>query len=165
MIVLPFRFRSVIAVTVVVCLAMGFFMVKDTQSKDKFEKISGHITYLEKKFNDLPNREAGKFRFLKLDNYPYAIELFVGKDLGDFKPKFEQVDNLKVGDPVTVYYYETNSDRNDLINRHVKFIDRQGINYFEQGSSLITIGIIVIVLCVLLDAFCFYLWKKGKMPF
>lgn len=120
---------------------------------------------LDKHYRQLPVRDAGKFRYLKLDNYPYVFELFTGKDPGDFSPKLSRIDELKKGDKITIYMYESNDINRDGINRNAMFIDRNGTSYFQKGNSKQLLGIIMIALLFGLIIFCYALWKKGKMEF
>lgn len=136
MLVLPIRFRVISAVSVIIIIFMLFVMRRDSQQKKNYDKVSGTIAYIDQQFGKWPNRDFGKYRYIRLDEYPYTFELFIGKDVGDFKPKFEQVDKLALGDVITVYYYETNDMQNDGINRHAKFIDKESMTYFEAGNSI-----------------------------
>ncbi|MEP6512808.1 MAG: hypothetical protein ABJA79_02990 [Parafilimonas sp.] len=79
--------------------------------------------------------------------------------------QFEQVDKLKIGESITVYYYETSNIDDDGINRNVKFIDENDDNYFEAGSSKNILGIAVIFICVLVMVWAYFLWKKNKISF
>jgi len=54
---------------------------------------------------------------LQIEGYSYPFEIFVGKESADFKPKYEQVDNLKVGDIISVFYYETVDTQREGVNR------------------------------------------------
>ena len=165
MIVLPLRFRVIIALCIVISIAMGIAMMRDSKPKYNYEQVSGTIVSIDNHFRNQPTHDVGKFRYLQLDTYPYILELFIGKDFGDFKPKFEQVDNLHTGDVVTVYYYDTNDIKSDGINRHVKFIDKAGENYFAAGSAMHYVGLFIIVSCILLSLLSYYGWKQNKIAY
>jgi len=165
MIVLPLRFRVIVAIAIIIMIAMIVVMFRDSQNKEEYDKIEGQITFIDKRFNQWPVRDFGKYRYIQMDQYPYVMELFIGKEWGDFKPKFEQVDNLKIGDTITAYYYETNDITNDGINRTVKFIDKNGVSYFEAGNAQNVMGVFVIVISMLLIVYAYYLWKKNKISY
>ena len=90
-----------------------------------------------------------KHRYLKIDTYPYIFEIFIGKDVGDFKPKYEQIDNLKIGDKIHIYYDELIDTRLEKINRLAQFIDKDGVSFFERGTSDVTMGIFAIFLAII----------------
>lgn len=161
---LPLMFRTIAAIAVVMSLLAGYMLFRDTQEKEAFEKINGNITFIDKQFGKWPIRHQGKYRYIQLDSYPYTFELFVGKEPGDFKPRFEQVDALKVGDPVTVYQ-DGSGGTEEGISRNVMFIDKNGVSYFEKGNSTMAIGIAIFIIAGLLVLFAYYQWKKGKIPF
>lgn len=162
--VLPLTFRTIAAIAVVMSLLVGYMLFRDTQDKEAFEKINGNITLIDKQFGKWPIRHHGKYRYIQLDSYPYTFELFVGKESGDFKPKFEQVDALKVGDPVTVYQ-DRSGVTEEGISRNVMFIDKNGTNYFEKGNSMMAIGMAIFIVAGLLVLFAYFQWRKGKIAF
>jgi hypothetical protein len=51
--------------------------------------------------------------------------------VGDFKLKFERIDQLDKLDLVSVYFYETNSTHQNGLNRFAQFIDKDGEPYYE----------------------------------
>ncbi|MEP6512809.1 MAG: hypothetical protein ABJA79_02995 [Parafilimonas sp.] len=61
-------------------------MLRDSQKREKYEKINGRIYLIDKHFNNLPIRDNEKYRYIQIDTYPYIFEVFIGKDWGDFKP-------------------------------------------------------------------------------
>ena len=102
--------------------------------KSSFEKITGTIVLFNKESGSRSNRNTSKFRYLQVDSYPKTFELFIGKDWGDFKPKFEKVDDLKIGDTVTIYFDENFKTESDPVNRLVYFIDKGQMSIFVKGS-------------------------------
>ncbi len=143
------------AITIIALSA--FLLVRGKKEKSEFQNITGTIISLEKTFQELPLRDQGKFRYLIIDTYQKAFEIFVGKDPGDFKPEFEKIDNLRVGDKISVYYDENLKYPDARINRHLQFLDKDSSPYFIRGSQdkifgygLLAFGIIMgIILLVL----------------
>ena len=85
------------------------------------------------------------------------MNFFIGKDWGDFKPKFEKVDDLKIGDSVTIYFDENFKTESDTINRLAYFIDRGQEPIFVKGSweknfAYFIFGSVLIILFVLVVA-------------
>lgn len=127
--------------------------------------ISGSINYIGNTFNDLPNRDLGKYRYIRIDQYPYIIELFVGKDAGDFKPRYENIDQLKVGDAIKVYGYETSATAKEGVNRTIQFIEKDNVLFYEHGSASKMVGFSIMIIAILLTVFGFIMWKKGKIKY
>lgn len=163
MISIPLNLRGIIAVSIALSIGMIFYIQMNSKKKFEYEKTAGPITYLDKQLGQLPVRDMGKYRYLIVDDYEYPFEIFVGNESGDFKPKFEQIDNLKLGDTITVFYYQTEDTKNEGINRFIQFIDKKNDSYFERGNSSKTLGIVVISLCVLLAIAGVVLWKMEKI--
>jgi hypothetical protein len=92
------------------------------------------IEYLEKTISVYPNKNTNKFRYIKVEGYAKPFELFVGKGAGDFKAEYEQVDKLKPGDTITVYYDENLYTHTDPVNRLAYFIERNSETMFVKGS-------------------------------
>lgn len=121
--------------------------------------------YLNKHLGELPFRDIGKYRYLMLQGYPFPFEIFVGKDPGDFSPKYDQIDNLRPGDVVSVFYYETEYTQEEKINRYIQFIDKGETSFFEQGDSQWTMAWVAVGLMCFVIAGAFALWKFKKIEF
>ena len=165
MIVLPLRFRVIL----IVALCLGAFAVwkmnQDSKPKEQYEKLSGTITYIDKRLGALPNRDLGKYRYLKIDNYKYPLEIFIGKDAGDFKPKFEKIDSLKVGDAISIYHYSSDDTQNQGINRVIQFIEKNNVLYFERGDASKIIGISILALSIGLIIISLIALKMKKIKY
>ena len=134
-----------------------FLLIRATKDKSSFEKTSGSIVLLYKENGLSTNDITSKFRYLKVNGYPKTFELFIGKGWGDFKPKFEKVDELKIGDTVTIYYDENFKTKSDPINRLAYFIDRGQEPIFIKGGwekylAYFIFGSIIVILFVLIIA-------------
>ena len=165
MISIPINLRGIIAVSITLTVMMIVYIQRESKEKLEYEKNTGQITCLDKQLGNLPTRNLGKYRYLVIDGYEYPFEIFVGNESGDFKPKFEQIDKLKQGDTVTVYYYQTNDVIEAGVNRFVQFIDKDNVSYFERGNSQMTLSVVAISICVLLLIGGVVLWKKQKISF
>lgn len=117
-----------------ICILAGTLYFRGTKPKSKFIKQTGIITYLGKTYADLPNRHHGKYRYLLFDGYPRVLELFIGKDPGDFSPNYENLDQLRLGDTITIYYDEPLNEKTEQVNRLAYFIDKGNTAYFIMGS-------------------------------
>ncbi len=160
-----FTFRSITVIAIIMIIMMIVYMQMNSKKKTEYTATTGQITYLDQQFEQWPPRNLGKYRYLKIEGYEYPFQIFVGKDAGDFKPKMEQIDLLKVGDTVTVFYYELEDTRKIGVNNFAQFIEKDNQPYFERGDSAKTMGIVVIVLAGLLIIGGFCLWKWGKIAF
>lgn len=157
--------RGIIAVSIVMIVMMIVHINLMSKEKEDYDQTSGELIYLDKQLGQLPSRHMGKYRYLEVEGYEYPFEIFIGKETGDFKPKFEQIDNLRLGDTITVYYYETEYTRDEGINRYIQFIDKNEDPFFERGNSGVTLGGFIILLCVLLIIGGIVLWRLEKIPF
>jgi hypothetical protein len=145
-------------------MALGLdVMATRFKSRRSLDSISGTVTYLSDHWQDLPSTHPGKFRYIAVDTYPYVIEMFIGKAPGDYSPASEQVDSLKVGQRVLIYYDRSSDDdiRETHINRSAQFIERDGIVYFERGNQDIYVGGFLVALSGLLLCFLIYVRQKG----
>lgn len=140
-------FKSIYGIITVIVLSC-FVLIRGTKTEREFDKVSGKITYIGKHYNELPNRDFGKYRYIKLDASKQIFEIFIGKDFGDFKPSFEKIDDLKVDDTINVYF-DVDPSGTENINRLVQFIYKNEVPYFKRGSidkyigiTLLTIGIL-----------------------
>ena len=158
-------FRKISIVCLLLSILMGNYLVQNSMNKEEYSSVTGYIEFLDSTYKDHPSRHMGKYRYLKLSGYNYPFELFIGNDAGDFKPKFEQIDNLKQHDLVTTYYYETEDTFEDQLNRFAQFIDKNEDSYYEKGNSHRVLGYIVISFWVLMTAGSYVLYKKGIIPF
>jgi len=162
-ILLPYRFRAIVLISILLIIVSGFLIFRDSKPKTEYSKLSGTISYYDKTYGELPYRHLGKFRYLKINNYPYAFELYIGKDFGDFKPDFENLDGLKAGDSITIYGYESNDEQQTGINRNAQFIDKNNQSYFKRGSKSRIIGLSIIGSSLGLLLIGFILMKQGKL--
>jgi len=155
---LPLTFRVVVAITIALSIFMIVVIYTNTKEKNEYDHITSEITYLNEKLGDLPNRDLGLYRYLKIDGYAYPFEIYAD----DQAPL---MDSLKTGDVITIYFYQTNSTIKEGINRYTQFIEKDNKLYFKRGNVVIVIGIFVIIIMVLLSAWCYFLYKRGKIPY
>ena len=158
----PIFTKSIIGVIIIIVLGL-FILIRGTKEKTEFQNITGRITYLNKTFEELPNRNQGKYRYLSIDSYSKVFELFIGKDFGDFKPKYEKIDDLKIGDNIVVYFDVDLNETDVRLNRLLQFIDKDGQPYFIRGSKDKTGGYFFIIIGILLSGLIIYLKKIGKI--
>jgi len=138
-------------------------MYKDSKPMNEYDNINGKISYIGETYENLPNRNFGKYRYILLDSYPSVIEVFIGKETGDFKPKYENIDNLKLDDSIAIY--GDNLSENLYINRGVLFIKKENELYFEQGNSKVGLGIGIILISIFLSILGYVLMKKKKIEY
>ena len=151
--------RGVIFASIIV-LGLGIFVtVNNSKDKLEYDKATGLIEYYDKEFQNLPTRHKGDFRYLKIDSYPYLFEIYEPNS----EPTENTIDDLKVGDKIDIYYYETSDTRNIGLNRFTQFIDKNEQPYFVRSGFQKQLGFIVIGLSILLNIMAFLFWKKGKL--
>lgn len=146
------------------CFAIGIFLItRANKPKADFQKITGKITYL---LNKLPNEEVrknGKERYLQIENSERIFNIFVGKDWGDFKPEFEIIDSLKVGDNIDLYFDDNLKTESNQINSLTQYIDHNGKAFFIKGKMDETFGKFFIGISMLGILILFLLKRIGKI--
>jgi hypothetical protein len=120
----------------IVIIAFGFFLsIRSGKEKSDFNRVTGKIDFFEKTYGNLKKRDH---RFIHVTDYELVFDLFIGKQTGDFSPQFEQLDKLKIGDEITVYYADKTplqKNQNLRLNKTVQFIDKSGKAFFVRGNK------------------------------
>jgi hypothetical protein len=147
--------------TLLLCFATIY---RNQKSKEDFFHITSKITSL---FNSLQiqgdlNLDNEPIRYLKIKNYPKYFKLSIGEDLDGSKPYFQQIDSLKVGDIITVYYDENGLSDDTDVSRLAYFLDKNNKPYFIQGRKNI-IGYCLIGICLTVIVVAYSLKKAGKI--
>jgi hypothetical protein len=154
--------KSMYGVITIIALS-SFLLARGKKEKTEFSSLSGKITSIERTFQELPNRNPGKFRYLMIDNYQKTFEIFVGKDPGDFKPELEKIDELKVGDNISIYYDENLNETDNRINRLIQFIDKDSTPYFIRGSHDKVLGFGLLASGLIMGMTLLILKNKGTI--
>lgn len=155
--------KSLFGVAFIIVTASYIFF-RGTKEKNEFQSIAGKITYIDKVYENLPIRNHGKYRYLGLNNYPKIFEIFIGKDFGDFKPAYENLDSLKVGEDIIVYYDEVSTQRTDnRINSLLQFLDKKDKPYFIRGNVDKYLGSMLIICGLAIGLLVIYFKKIGKI--
>ncbi len=146
--------------TSLILVTLGVFIVlNNSKEKAEYEKRTGKIEYLEETYLNLPNRDFGKYRYLRIDSYDYVFEIYI-----ENSSKGERsIDALKLGDLIDTYFYETGNTHSEEINRYIQFIDKNEKPYFIRGNFQEQLGYVILGLVLLLNIGSFILWKKKKI--
>jgi hypothetical protein len=136
-----------------------FFVVLSSKKKEQYEKRTGEIEYFDKTYLNLPLRDLGSYRYLKINTYPHIFEVYTANADKTSLP----IDDLKHGDKIDVYFYEWGSDQNEGINRNIQFIDKDSLPYFKRGNFKKQLGYVFVAISALLNLLSFILWKKRKL--
>ena len=115
--------------------AIGIYMyVRGEKPMTEFESITGPITYLADGDGSFHNP---KQRYVEIEGYDKVFEIFIGMDPGDFSPKSQKIDQLKVGDVVTVYHEDTPLQRNQdpNLDKGIQYLQKDGKLYYEKGNK------------------------------
>ena len=145
--------RGVISASAIV-LGLGIFViVNNSKGKAEYDKSTGTIKYFDKEFQNLPTRHRGDFRYLKIDTYPYLFEIYEPNSESTEK----KIDDLKVGDKIDIYYYETSDTRSIGLNRFIQFIDKEEQPYFVRNEFQKQLGFVILGLCLLMNIMAFVL--------
>src|SRR6476620_6607116 len=98
----PIFIKSIISSIFITAFGIYLF-VSSLKSKSEYETVKGKIDFISDHFENLNPRDT---RYIHIEGYPLVFEIFIGKETGDFSPKFEQLDKLKVGDEIIAYHSE-----------------------------------------------------------
>ena len=127
-------------ITVVMTFFLGVStIVRGQREREYFPQITSPITRLTNSLNDSIDIHEADIKYLSIKNYPQTFELFIGKESGYFNPKLDQIDKLRVGDTITIYF-EIQKTNRENINRLVQFIDKDKQPYFIRSNSDAYIG-------------------------
>lgn len=138
---------------------LGYRIVAiSSKSKQEYTKAIGKIEFLEQQYQDKPNRDKGKYRYLKMSSYPYIFEIYKP----NHEPTSKSIDNLHLGDVIEIYFYETSETTQEGINRLAQFIDHNGESYFIRSGFQRQLGYTVIGLGIFVNLLTIFFWKRGQ---
>jgi len=144
----------------IICLGLGIFVIiNNSKEKSEYDRATGIIEYFDKEFQNLPTRHKGDFRYLKVDTYPYLFEIYAPNS----EPTEKKVNELKVGDKIDIYYYETANTISEGLNRYTQFIDKDKQPYFIRSGFQVQLGYVLIGLWAIINLMAFVFWKKRKL--
>jgi hypothetical protein len=112
-----------------------YLYVGSLKTKNEYETVSGRIDYIGESFDNLSPRDT---RFIHIEGYPQVFQVFVGKETGDFSPKFEQLDKLKIGDAVIAYHSGTlafQKNKDARLDKHLEYLDKDNKPYYIKGDK------------------------------
>jgi hypothetical protein len=120
------------------CLCLGLYtLLRGQKQKEDFHSVTGAITSLSKSLDAEGhlNLNNAPIRYLQIHGQPRYFRLYIGEDLDGSKPDFQRVDDLKIGDVITIYYDETIwSSTSNLVSNLAYFIDKDNKSYFKRGG-------------------------------
>lgn len=159
--ILPFNLNLRVVLSVVIFLIGIAIYVINNNSKEKhqYQKSTGTIDFFDKKFQNFPSRNKNDYRYLKIDSYPFIFEIYKPNSLTTNKT----IDDLKIGDIIDIYFYETENTWEEKINRYTQYIDSDNYPYFIRNNFQVQLGFSLIGLSILIIFIAFLLWKKKKL--
>ncbi|MGZ5302676.1 MAG: hypothetical protein ACXWDO_01045 [Bacteroidia bacterium] len=159
----PLFLKSVFGCFTIICLSV-LILQRACKNTSDFDSITGNVVYYDKTYKSWPIRHFGKYRYLKIHSSPLVFEIFKGKDKTDFGPAYEKLDNLKIGDSISIYYDHIESDERDPLNRLVYFIDKGNeVIFLKDRKSDFIFGYGLLGFAVILMAILFYLKHTDKI--
>lgn len=151
---------------IIVCiLAIGYVFFPESKNKSNLRRVDGRVVSLKNSNKHYEGKDSSNYRFLEITNYEKPFEIFLGKEPWDFKPDLQNIDAIKVGDSLSLYYDESLNTRGSFINNLTYFIDRNGKEMFVRGNSdrlkIYGLLIVTVLLCSLVIYLCIRFGKKG----
>ncbi len=158
------NFRGIATVACVTILVMIINLKMNSTERGDYVQATGEIVYLDKHLDSAAFQDSCRCRYLKLRGYPHQFKMFLDKDAALFPPTYEQVDNLKTGDIVSVFYFENKyTPREEM--KYVLFVDKDGVPFFEVGDPKRPAAMVIIGLSGVLIVAAFVLWRLKKIQF
>lgn len=145
----PIFKKAIIALTICLFAGIGQIYLAG-KSKNKLNRISGNIKIISDRLDSDSNNHQTKARYIYLENNYRIFEVFIGKDWDDFKPEFEMIDSLNIGDKIDIYYEENSKTIDEQVNNLTKYIDKKGKPIFIKGKFDIVSVVIVIFVIILM---------------
>jgi hypothetical protein len=158
MIVIPLTFRSITFISLAIMITSILHVRFNSKQKEEYDYVQGRITYLDQEMGDLPSRDKGKYRYLIVDTYPFPFEIYADDQAN-------KIDNLNIGDQVSIFFYETRYTKSDRVNRYIQYLEKEGMVYFKRDNLQKITGYILITISLLLIIFAFALWKSKKINY
>ncbi len=149
-------FRVLLALSIVSILGVGFFIKNNSRSKNDYQQITGRLIYLDSKLGDLPYRDLGKYRYMRIEGYPYPFEIYADE-------QGASLDSLRKGDKVTAWFYETDNTREERINRFLQYLEENKKLYFKRTDFTANLGYILIAMILAALWLFYWFYKKGKL--
>jgi hypothetical protein len=158
----PIFKTSIISLIICIIISLIYVQKGDTE-RNAFENIKGIIVSINNTNELYIGKDTSKFRYVQIDNYPQPFQIFIGKSTGDFKPKFEQIDLLNIGDSISIYFEETFKTKNAAVNNLVYFIDRKSEVIFIKGNAIKGFIYGLMIFCFIFICVLVFLKKRGKI--
>ncbi len=141
---------------IIVCtLAIGYVFFPGSKNKANLRRVNG--ISLKNSNKSYEGKDSFNYRFLEITNYKKPFEIFLGKESGDFKPDFQNVDVIKVGDSISIYYDESLHTRSSFVNNLTYFIDRNEEAIYVKGKSAAIKVYGLLIFTILMSAIIIYL--------
>ncbi len=158
------RYPSRLALAGGFAILMGIYLLfRSNQPKEDFSQLSGPISYLASA-NPLrtDQKMEPKSLFLTIEGADRVFELFVGAEWGDFSPRINRLEELKVGDQVEIYFQENEQTQALPTNKLLQYLDHQGVAYYQRGGADRAMGYVLFGLAFLLLIWAGLLWRTRE---
>ncbi|MEM7514780.1 MAG: hypothetical protein AAF388_27890 [Bacteroidota bacterium] len=158
---IPINVRGILFLFTPFMLYLSYGIIsKNSMAKEEYQMHTGIIQFLDTEYLNFPARNHGEYRYLELEGYPYVFEIYEPNS----EPTPQTIDNLKLGDEISIFFYETDDTRESGMNRFAQFVDHKGKSYFIRNAFKKHLGYALIGIAIFADILCLYFWKKGKFP-
>ncbi|HEY5748612.1 MAG TPA: hypothetical protein VIU12_21225 [Chryseolinea sp.] len=161
---IPVNFRGITTMATMAALGMIIIVKMNAREREDYPRATGKIIYLDKHLDNSRVQDTGNYRYLRLRGHPHPFRIALDKQGDSFSPTYEQIDNLKPGDIVSVFYYEHDYMKKEEL-RYVLFIDKDGIPFFEVGDPKRPAAMAIIGVSGALIVIAILLWRLKKIEF
>lgn len=130
----PLFLKTVWGAIAIVAMSV-YGLIESSKEKEELKTISGQIEFIAQQYQNLPIRDFGKYRYIKINSEAKPFEIFTGKESGDFKPEMEKLDELKAGDEVVLYVNSIAERQAEIVSRSVEIIEHNHLSYYIAGNG------------------------------
>lgn len=141
----------------------GYLITRSDKPREEFIYQKGTISYLSQIHPLQPqSKPRPKHVYLILNEYERIFEKFTGNDKGDFSPRMNRLNELKVGDEVEIYFEENTKTQREQVNRLLQYLDKEGDLYYLRSKADKYIGFFLLGCSGLLLVFGIYMKLKSN---
>lgn len=138
-------YPKVFGAVVMFIMMAGYLITRSDKPREEFIYQKGTISYLSQIHPLRPQSDPRpKDVYLILNEYERIFELFTGEDTGDFSPRVNRLNELKVGDEIEIYFEETAKTQRQQVNRLLQYLDKEGDLYYLRSEADKYIGFFIL---------------------
>jgi len=153
----PIFLKSLFGVATILSFGLYLFF-RGVKEKSDFVKVTGKVIY----YSDDYLKENHPYKYLQIDNYPRVFALILPKDSFNESYIFKY-NEIKLGDALDLYFDENTFEKDQRVNRAMRFIDKNKKIIFLSNRNDKTAGLCFIGIGLTIMITLIVLKQKGKI--